>query len=66
MKHKNIDKIKSLTIDELVKQFVTSFMYPSGYRTDTIFISIHTGYFNIEEEAVKSEIKWLKSYYQEN
>lgn len=57
----NLEKIRKMTVDELVKQNVRPFTYMNGYKTDTEFHTSDNSIFDTRDEAEEYEHKWLNS-----
>lgn len=55
----NLDKIKSLTVEEMVHLNVRAFTYMSGYKAVTDFYTTDQTVFDTREEAEEYEKKWL-------
>lgn len=55
----NLDKIKSLTVEEMAHLNVRAFTYMNGYRATTDFYTTDQTIFDTREEAEEYEIKWL-------
>lgn len=55
----NLEKIKSLTVEEIAHLNVRAFTYMNGYRADTDFYTTDQTVFNTRKEAEEHEIKWL-------
>lgn len=55
----NLEKIKSLTVEEMAHLNVRAFSYMSGYRAITDFYTTDQSIFPTREEAEEYEIKWL-------
>ena len=57
----NLEKIRKMTIDELVKHNVKSFTYMNGYKPDTEFHTSNNSIFDTRDEAEEYEHKWLNN-----
>lgn len=55
----NYEKIVNMDLKELAKEFVVPVTFMCGYRSQTIFRSVHTGDYDSEAEALAEEIKYL-------
>ena len=55
----NLQKIKSLTVEEMAHFNVRAFTYMNGYRAVTDFYTTDQTIFYTREEAEAYEIKWL-------
>lgn len=55
----NLEKIKSLTVEEMAHLNVRAFSYMNGYRVATDFYTTDQSVFPTREEAEEYEIKWL-------
>lgn len=62
----NYEKIKSLTVKEMAKLNVKSFMYMRGYMPVVEFHTTDCSIFDTEEEALEYEEKWLLGEVDEN
>lgn len=62
----NYEKIKSLTVKEMAKLNVKSFIYMRGYMAAVEFHTTDNSIFNTEDEALEYEEKWLLSEVDEN
>lgn len=62
----NYEKIKSLTVKEIAKLNVKSFVYMRGYMPAVEFHTTDCSIFNTEEEALEYEEKWLLGEVDEN
>lgn len=55
----NMEKLKSLTREEMAKINVRSFMYMSGYSARTSYITSDCMICDTREEAEAHELEWL-------
>lgn len=57
----NYEFIKNMSIEDMAKMNVKSFMYMNGYRSQTEYHTTDQNIFDTREEAEKYELEWLKS-----
>lgn len=55
----NMEKLKSLTREELARINVRPFMYMSGYSARTSYITSDCMICDTKEEAEEHELEWL-------
>ena len=54
------DRIRSITDEELAEEFVQSFFYVNGYRTNHVYLSKHCGEFDTKKDA--EEFKGIHNF----
>lgn len=57
----NYEIIKNMSIEEMAKMNVKSFMYMNGYRPNVEYHTTDQSIFDTREEAEKHELEWLKA-----
>lgn len=57
----NYEFIKNMSIENMAKMNVKSFMYTNGYRPNVEWHTTDQHIFDTREEAEKYELEWLKS-----
>lgn len=58
---KNMEKLKSLTKEEMAKINVRPFMYMSGYSSRTSYLTSDNMICDSREEAEEHEREWLEA-----
>ena len=57
----NYESIKNMSIEDMAKMNVKTFMYTNGYRPTVEYHTTNQNIFNTREEAEEYELKWLQS-----
>lgn len=57
----NYESIKNMSIEDMAKMNVKTFMHMNGYRVDVEYYTTNQSIFATREEAEEYELKWLQS-----
>ena len=57
----NYESIKNMSIEDMAKMNVKTFMYMNGYRANVEYHTTNQSIFDTREEAEEYELKWLQS-----